>query len=159
MESSYNPNPGAGTQNTSPVRTHFYVSTSISSPSHSTSRDHFHQYNHHPQPFHPPPFDKPSTFHKMASQQPSQDPTAPVDASQNPQQPTEEETGYAPLVDPRLPTRKDTSLREFLSKIDDYAPIVCFPHLYPPTIPSLSTFLGLSNCQLLINQSLRFLKV
>lgn len=63
----------------------------------------------------------------MASQQPSQDPTAPVDASQNPQQPTEEETGYAPLVDPRLPTRKDTSLREFLSKIDDYAPIVCLP--------------------------------
>lgn len=60
----------------------------------------------------------------MASQQPSQDPTVPADASQNPQQPTEEEPGYAPLVDPRLPTRKDTSLREFLSKIDDYAPIV-----------------------------------
>lgn len=26
--------------------------------------------------------------------------------------------------DPRLPTRKDTSLREFLNKIDDCAPIV-----------------------------------
>lgn len=74
--------------------------------------------------------------HKMASQQPSQDPTAPVDASQNPQQPTEEETGYAPLVDPRLPTRKDTSLREFLSKIDDYAPIVRFPCLFPLFLPS-----------------------
>lgn len=60
----------------------------------------------------------------MASQQPSQDPVVPADASQNPQQPAEEETAYAPLVDPRLPTRKDTSLREFLSKIDDYAPIV-----------------------------------
>ncbi|PSR78389.1 transcription initiation factor TFIID 23-30kDa subunit-domain-containing protein [Coniella lustricola] len=36
----------------------------------------------------------------------------------------EEEPGYAPLVDPRLPTRKDTSLREFISKIDDYAPII-----------------------------------
>jgi transcription initiation factor TFIID subunit 10 len=40
----------------------------------------------------------------------------------------EEATGYAPLVDPRLPTRKDTSLKDFLSKIDDYAPIVsCGP--------------------------------
>lgn len=26
--------------------------------------------------------------------------------------------------EPKLPTRKDTSLREFLNKIDDYAPIV-----------------------------------
>lgn len=26
----------------------------------------------------------------------------------------------------RLPTRKDVSLREFLDKIDDYAPIVCY---------------------------------
>lgn len=62
----------------------------------------------------------------MASQQPTQDSAAPVDGSQNPQQATEEETAYAPLVDPRLPTRKDTSLREFLSKIEDYAPIVSF---------------------------------
>lgn len=30
----------------------------------------------------------------------------------------------APPQDPKLPTRKDTSLREFLNKIDDYAPIV-----------------------------------
>lgn len=28
------------------------------------------------------------------------------------------------LQDPRLPTRKDTSLKELLSKMDDYAPIV-----------------------------------
>ncbi|KAF9784865.1 hypothetical protein IL306_006548, partial [Fusarium sp. DS 682] len=27
------------------------------------------------------------------------------------------------LPDPRLPTRKDVSLREFLNKMDDYAPI------------------------------------
>lgn len=60
----------------------------------------------------------------MASQQPPQEPTNQADATQNPPQAAEEETGYAPLVDPRLPTRKDTSLREFLSKIDDYAPIV-----------------------------------
>lgn len=62
----------------------------------------------------------------MASQQPPQEPANQAEATQNPQQAAEEETGYAPLVDPRLPTRKDTSLREFLSKIDDYAPIVCF---------------------------------
>lgn len=31
----------------------------------------------------------------------------------------------APPAEPmKLPTRKDTSLREFLTKIDDYAPIV-----------------------------------
>ncbi|ROV96964.1 hypothetical protein VSDG_04103 [Cytospora chrysosperma] len=58
----------------------------------------------------------------MASQppqEPSEQPEAPPNA-----QPAEEETGYAPLVDPRLPTRKDTSLKEFLAKIDDYAPII-----------------------------------
>lgn len=65
---------------------------------------------------------------KMASQ-PPQEPANQADATQNPQQ-AEEETGYAPLVDPRLPTRKDTSLREFLSKIDDYAPIVRFAALF-----------------------------
>lgn len=64
----------------------------------------------------------------MASQ-PPQEPANQADATQNPQQ-AEEETGYAPLVDPRLPTRKDTSLREFLSKIDDYAPIVRFAALF-----------------------------
>ncbi|KAG5953122.1 hypothetical protein E4U53_006858 [Claviceps sorghi] len=30
----------------------------------------------------------------------------------------------APPQDPKLPTRKDISLREFLNKIDDYAPII-----------------------------------
>lgn len=63
----------------------------------------------------------------MASQ-PPQEPANQADAAQNPQQAAEEETAYPVLVDPRLPTRKDTSLREFLSKIDDYAPIVrAFP--------------------------------
>lgn len=34
----------------------------------------------------------------------------------------------APTVpDSRLPSRKDMSLREFLNKMDDYAPIVCSP--------------------------------
>ncbi len=30
----------------------------------------------------------------------------------------------APPPDPRVPTKKDASLREFLNKMDDYAPIV-----------------------------------
>ncbi|ROW12035.1 hypothetical protein VPNG_05193 [Cytospora leucostoma] len=59
----------------------------------------------------------------MASQPPTQEPAEQPEAPPN-AQPAEEETGYAPLVDPRLPTRKDTSLKEFLSKIDDYAPII-----------------------------------
>ena len=33
----------------------------------------------------------------------------------------------APAPEPKLPTRKDTSLKEFLSKMDDYAPIVRCP--------------------------------
>jgi len=36
----------------------------------------------------------------------------------------EEVDPVAPASDPRLPTRKDASLKEFLSKMDDYAPIV-----------------------------------
>ncbi|KAK7746674.1 hypothetical protein SLS53_001859 [Cytospora paraplurivora] len=59
----------------------------------------------------------------MASQPPTQEPAEQPEAPPN-AQPAEEETGYAPLVDPRLPTRKDTSLKEFLSKIDEYAPII-----------------------------------
>ncbi|CZT45887.1 related to transcription initiation factor TFIID [Rhynchosporium secalis] len=30
----------------------------------------------------------------------------------------------APAADPKLPTRKDASLKDFLSKMDDYAPII-----------------------------------
>ncbi|KAI3396514.1 hypothetical protein diail_12134 [Diaporthe ilicicola] len=59
----------------------------------------------------------------MASQ-PPQEPAEQANPPQPAQQAEEEATGYAPLVDPRLPTRKDTSLKEFLSKIDDYAPII-----------------------------------
>lgn len=33
----------------------------------------------------------------------------------------------APAPEPKLPTRKDASLKEFLSKMDDYAPIVISP--------------------------------
>lgn len=34
----------------------------------------------------------------------------------------------APGPEPKLPTRKDMSLREFLAKMDDYAPIVSSTH-------------------------------
>lgn len=63
----------------------------------------------------------------MSSQPPPQEPAEQASAPQpaaGAQQAEEETGGYAPLVDPRLPTRKDTSLKEFLAKIDDYAPIV-----------------------------------
>jgi transcription initiation factor TFIID subunit 10 len=39
----------------------------------------------------------------------------------------EEVDPLAPAPEPKLPTRKDTSLKEFLSKMDDYAPIVRWP--------------------------------
>lgn len=62
-------------------------------------------------------------------------------------QQAEEQTGYAPLVDPRLPTRKDTSLKEFLSKIDDYAPIVSVALL-----ASLSFSSTGNNCRHMLNR-------
>jgi hypothetical protein len=37
----------------------------------------------------------------------------------------EEVDPLAPAPEPKLPTRKDASLKEFLAKMDDYAPIVC----------------------------------
>ena len=41
----------------------------------------------------------------------------------------EEETvdPVAPAPEPKLPSRKDASLKEFLGKMDDYAPIVGSP--------------------------------
>ncbi|KAF3766460.1 transcription initiation factor IID, TAF10 subunit [Cryphonectria parasitica EP155] len=65
----------------------------------------------------------------MTSQPPQEPAGKQADAAQpeNPEQQAaaaDEEAKYAPLVDPRLPTRKDTSLKEFLSKIDEYAPII-----------------------------------
>jgi transcription initiation factor TFIID subunit 10 len=56
--------------------------------------------------------------------------TAPVaDANgAQPSETTEANADDAPVplaTEPRLPTRKDASLKEFLNKMDDYAPIVC----------------------------------
>ncbi|KAH6851337.1 transcription initiation factor TFIID 23-30kDa subunit-domain-containing protein [Chaetomium sp. MPI-CAGE-AT-0009] len=55
--------------------------------------------------------------------------TAPV-ANPNGTQPNEtaganaDDTVAPPATEPRLPTRKDASLKEFLNKMDDYAPII-----------------------------------
>jgi transcription initiation factor TFIID subunit 10 len=38
--------------------------------------------------------------------------------------PDEEVNPVAPGPEPKEPTRKDASLKEFLAKMDDYAPIV-----------------------------------
>ncbi|KAK1772201.1 transcription initiation factor TFIID 23-30kDa subunit-domain-containing protein [Phialemonium atrogriseum] len=59
------------------------------------------------------------------------------------------------LLEPRLPTRKDTSLKELLSKMDDYAPIIpdAVTHYYmtraglpppPQTDPRLARLLALA---------------
>lgn len=65
------------------------------------------------------------------------DPSAEVDVSQEPTQPdsmqidsiTEDAMPSATEVptasEPKIPAKKDASLREFLGKMDDYAPIVC----------------------------------
>ena len=38
------------------------------------------------------------------------------------------------LIEPREPTKKDVSLRDFISKMDDYAPIVkSSPHIFSPS--------------------------
>ncbi|PQE28830.1 Transcription initiation factor TFIID subunit 10 protein [Rutstroemia sp. NJR-2017a BBW] len=52
---------------------------------------------------------------------PSPDPT--MDLVPPTTQPENEETD-APAPEPKLPTRKDVSLKEFLGKMDDYAPII-----------------------------------
>jgi len=40
----------------------------------------------------------------------------------------EEVDPVAPAPEAKNPTRKDASLKDFLSKMDDYAPIVSKPH-------------------------------
>ena len=35
-----------------------------------------------------------------------------------------------PITPAPAPSKKDASLREFLGQMDDYAPIVCFPHYH-----------------------------
>lgn len=59
------------------------------------------------------------------------DDAAGAQTSQDQQQPGGATTGGAGL-EARIPTKKDASLREFLGKMDDYAPIVLLPiPIYP----------------------------
>lgn len=51
--------------------------------------------------------------------------------------PEQDAAAVAPAAEPRMPTRKDVSLRELLNKIDDYAPIVRY------SLPSSLAFLTL----------------
>ena len=53
-------------------------------------------------------------------------------APADPENPALDET----LPEPREATRKDISLRDFLGKMDDYAPIVCFPPSPLPPFPN-----------------------
>lgn len=57
--------------------------------------------------------------------------------AQQQQQQANENTTAAPepqnLPEPRIPVKKDVTLREFLGKMDDYAPIVSSS---PPSLPS-----------------------
>ncbi|KAK3185981.1 hypothetical protein K4F52_005204 [Lecanicillium sp. MT-2017a] len=90
----------------------------------------------------------------------SGDSTMSSDAPENSQQPPAEPNGHPEAAVPelpaeRLPSRKDTSLREFLNKIDDFAPIVpdAVTHYYmtkaglpppPQTDPRLARLLALA---------------
>jgi hypothetical protein len=67
--------------------------------------------------FTPPSVFKPTNMASAESPDPNTD-LVPVAAE------GEEVDPVAPAQDPKLPTRKDASLKEFLSKMDDYAPIV-----------------------------------
>jgi transcription initiation factor TFIID subunit 10 len=62
----------------------------------------------------------------MTSSAPTENHTEPVAAVQP--NGTQDDAPQPPLVDPRVPTRKDVSLKDFLSKMDDYAPIVRLLH-------------------------------
>lgn len=59
----------------------------------------------------------------------------------------EEPNPVAAAPEPKLPSRKDTSLKEFLSKMDDYAPIVSkVPKLHIP--PVTLSYLTKSNTRI-----------
>lgn len=50
-----------------------------------------------------------------------------------------EEAAIDPVAAAPQPSKKETSLREFMSKMDDYAPIVCSFTLFPFSL-SVSQF-------------------
>lgn len=56
----------------------------------------------------------------------------PTNALPPPGKTNEEEVNpVAPAPEPKLPSRKDASLKEFIGKMDDYAPIVSHYHVIP----------------------------
>lgn len=67
------------------------------------------------------------TISKIMANADSPDPTKDL-VPVNPE--NEEVEPLAPPPEPKLPTRKDASLKEFLSKMDDYAPIVSYKQTY-----------------------------
>ena len=62
--------------------------------------------------------------------------------------PTDTEVEEEPIAEPREPTKKDVSLRDFLSKMDDYAPIVSPLALFPFPSPILEHLHALHLAQL-----------
>jgi transcription initiation factor TFIID subunit 10 len=58
------------------------------------------------------------------SQEPLQNDSMQIDSSAN-EATQASNPEVAASAEPRIPAKKDASLREFLSKMDDYAPIVC----------------------------------
>lgn len=70
--------------------------------------------------------------------------TNPVPASNNEAQAAEEEEEVNPEPqEAKMPTRRDISLKEFLNKMDDYAPIVSLLS-YPPSPTLHSMFIQTS---------------
>lgn len=68
----------------------------------------------------------------MTTNQPPEIPAEqPPAASQTAGEQQPEEEQPAPLPEPKAVTRKDIPLKDFLAKMDDYAPIV---HITPPVI-------------------------
>lgn len=63
-----------------------------------------------------------------------------IEDGQPPKDPTVE---HSPEL--RIPTQKDISLREFMSKMDDYAPIVLNPYSPFSTLISLHLFVVLTD--------------
>lgn len=72
-----------------------------------------------------------------AAESAEQVPAPEAEAAADAQPGQEDAVAEAPVGIPesRLPTKKDTSLREFLGKMDDYAPIVCCSVHHSPLSP------------------------
>ena len=63
----------------------------------------------------------------MATDKPSENPPETNNAPNGAQEEEAADETAPVLPEPKLPTHKDTSLKELLGKMDDYAPIVRYP--------------------------------